>query len=145
MLVKSVFNSHENIPVMHTGDGEDVNPSIDLLGVPANVASFALIVDDPDAPRGDWVHWIVFNIPSNVYRIEENSVPAGALLGMNDSGVLKYHGPAPPHGVHRYFFKAFALDKMLDLKEGANKKEILEAIEEHVIDKAELIGIYGRG
>ncbi len=144
MLIKSVFNNHENIPVRYTSDGEDISPTIDLLGVVGDVKSFVLIVDDPDAPCGDWVHFIVFNIPSNVHRIEEDSVPAGALLGMNDAKMLKYHGPAPPYGVHRYFFKVFALDTMLSLGEGATKAEVLDAMKGHIIDKAELIGTYGR-
>lgn len=144
MLIRSVFNNHESIPIRYTGDGEDINPSIDFLGVPENVKSFVLIVDDPDAPRGDWVHWIVFNIPANVRRIEENSVPDGAILGMNDSMRLKYHGPAPPYGIHRYFFKVFSLDCMLNLPEGSKKQDILRAMEGHIIDKAELIGTYKR-
>jgi len=144
MLIRSVFNNHEKIPVMYTGDGEDINPSIDILGAPSNTKSFALIVDDPDAPKGDWVHWIVFNIPPSISRIEEDSVPKEALLGINDAKILKYHGPAPPYGVHRYFFKLFALDCMLELNEGASKQDILHAIEGHAIDKTELIGVYGR-
>ncbi len=144
MLIKSVFNNHESIPVRYTADGEDISPTIDILGVVGDIKSFVLIVDDLDAPKGDWVHFIVFNISSDVHRIEEDSVPVGAKLGINDSGKLKYHGPAPPYGVHRYFFKVFALDTMLDLDEGATKAEILDAMKGHTVDKAELIGVYGR-
>ncbi len=144
MLIRSVFNNHEKIPVKYTGDGEDINPNIDILETPSNTKSFALIVDDPDAPCGDWVHWIVFNIPSSVHRIEEDSVPKGAIEGKNNAKMLRYHRPAPPYEIHRYFFKVFALDSMLSLHEGATKKEVLDAMEGHVIDKAELIGVYGR-
>jgi len=144
MIIRSVFNSHEKIPVKYTPDGKDVNPAIDILDVPENTKSFVLIIDDPDAPAGDWVHWIVYNIPSNIRRIEENSVPAQARLGMNDAKMLKYHGPSPPYGVHRYFFKLYALDNFLELAEGAKKQDILKAITGHLIAKTELIGVYGR-
>lgn len=144
MLIRSVFNAHEKIPVKYTADGLDVNPSIDILDAPMNTKSFVLIVDDPDAPKGDWVHWIVFNIPSNVRRIEENSVPSGAKLGMNDAKILEYHGPSPPYGVHRYFFKVYALDSFLDLAESAGKKDVERAMSGHIIEKTELIGVYGR-
>jgi len=144
MLIRSVFNSHEKIPVRYTIDGENISPSIDIMGAPINVKSYVLIFDDPDAPRGDFVHWIIFNIPGNITRIEEDSIPANSILGKNDAGKLNYIGPAPPYGVHRYFFKIYVLDIFLDLKEGAIKKEILESIEGHILEKAELIGVYGR-
>lgn len=144
MLIRSVFNNKEKIPVRYTGDGEDINPLLEILGAPPNTKSFVLIVDDPDAPRGDWVHWIVFNIPSNIRKIEENSVPMGSILGLNDTKILKYHGPAPPYGIHRYFFKVYALDSLIDLAEGSLKKDVERAMASHIIEKAELIGVYGR-
>jgi Raf kinase inhibitor-like YbhB/YbcL family protein len=144
MEIKSVFKVREKIPVKYTADGEDINPPLEILDAPQNTKSFALIVDDPDARAETWVHWVVFNIPFNIRKIEENSAPNGAKLGINDAKILKYHGPAPPSGIHRYFFKLYALDNLIDLDEGARKPDIEKAMTGHIIEKAELIGFYGR-
>ena len=144
MIIRSVFNNKEKIPVRYTGDGLNINPPIDIIGAPENTVSFVLIIDDPDVPRIDWVHWIVFNIPAKQKRIEENSIPTGAKLGINDMKMLKYHGPCPPYGVHRYFFKIYALNNFLELEQGAKKQDIEKAMSGHILDKTELIGVYGR-
>ena len=144
MIIQSVFKNNEKIPVKYTADGENINPSINILDSPKNTKSFVLFIEDPDAPAGTWIHWVVFDIPVNIRRIEENSVPFGAKLGKNSMKMLDYHGPAPPSGVHRYFFKFYALDNVLDLNEGASKPEIENAMSGHILEKTELMGVYGR-
>lgn len=144
MEIKSVFNNGEKIPVKYTADGDDVNPSLEITGIPKEAKSLVLVMDDPDAPRGTWVHWILFNIPPNVNKIEENTVPVNAVQGKNSWNKNEYGGPSPPSGTHRYFFKVYALDNQLTLSENSDKNSIENAMKEHVLDKAELIGVYGR-
>ena len=143
MEVKSVFKQGEKIPVKYTADGRDVNPLLKISGIPDEAESLVLIVDDPDAPVGDWVHWLVFNIPVSTTRIKENSVPSG-VQGTNSWGRNDYGGPSPPSGTHRYFFKVYALDSELDLDESASKKDVVKAMQGHILDKAELMGVYER-
>ncbi len=133
------FKHNEYIPKKFTCQGEDVNPALKIEEVPAEAQSLALIVDDPDAPMDTWVHWVVFDIPVSG-RIEENSVPG--KQGNNDFGRKDYGGPCPPSGTHRYFFKLYALDTMLGLQQNVTKKELEEAMEGHILDKSELIGLY---
>ncbi|MFC1666277.1 YbhB/YbcL family Raf kinase inhibitor-like protein [Candidatus Omnitrophota bacterium] len=133
------FENSGFIPKRFTCQGEDINPALIIAGVPNQTKSLALIVDDPDAPMGTWVHWVVYDIPV-VSRIDENSVPG--KQGINDFGRKNYGGPCPPSGTHRYFFKLYALDKELNLKEGVNKWDLEKAIEGSLLDKAELIGLY---
>ena len=133
------FKNNDFIPKKFTCQGEDINPALIMEDIPKETKSLALIVDDPDAPMGTWVHWVVFDI-SPVSQIEENSIPA--KQGSNDSGRKGYHGPCPPSGTHRYFFKIYALDTMLNLKEGINKFDLEKAMEGHILAKAELIGLY---
>lgn len=137
------FENNKTMPSKFTGDGEEVNPSLIIENIPSGTKSLALIVDDPDAPMGTWVHWVVYNIPV-ISKIEENSIPG--KQGYNDSNKSRgsYGGPYPPFGTHRYFFKIYALDKELNLKEGVNKKELEKAMEAHILDQAELIGLYKR-
>ncbi|MEM0465318.1 MAG: YbhB/YbcL family Raf kinase inhibitor-like protein [Candidatus Pacearchaeota archaeon] len=144
MIIKSVFNNGDFIPRKYTCDGIDVNPEIKIINSPEKARSFVLIVDDPDAPRGDWVHWVLYNIPSSVEIIEENSIPKGALQGMNDFGKVRYNGPCPPSGKHRYFFKLYAIDTTLSFNKIPSKSDILNAIKGHIIEKAELVGVYSR-
>ncbi len=127
------------IPKKFTCQGDDVNPALMFEGIPKDTRSLALIVDDPDAPMGIWVHWVVFNIPV-IAKVEENSIPG--KQGINDFGRRDYGGPCPPSGTHRYFFKTYALDEELNLGEGISKKELEKAIEGHILDKAELVGLY---
>ncbi|MEK6949864.1 MAG: YbhB/YbcL family Raf kinase inhibitor-like protein, partial [Nanoarchaeota archaeon] len=127
----------------YTCDGDDTNPELNIADVPKNAKSLVLINDDPDAPVGVWDHWIVFNIPPTTNKINKGKEPAGSG-GKNSWGRTGYGGPCPPSGVHRYFFKMYALDTMLNLKEGATKKEIESAMQGHIIAKTELMGTYKR-
>jgi len=145
MQIKSVFNHNEKIPNIYTCDGEDKSPEIFISEVPGGAKSLVLIVDDPDAPAGTWVHWLLWNIDPGIASIGENSIPVGAKQGMNDFKKLEYGGPCPPSGTHRYFFKVYALDIELDLEEGSSKEELEKAMKGHMLDKAELIGVYSRG
>lgn len=136
------FENGKKIPRKFTCEGGDFNPSLIIGDIPAGAKSLALIVDDPDAPMGTWVHWVSFNIPV-VSRIDEDSIPG--KQGINDFGRKEYGGPCPPSGIHRYFFKLYALDNVLDLNEGINNEALEEAVEGHILDKAELIGLYKKG
>jgi Raf kinase inhibitor-like YbhB/YbcL family protein len=138
------FLHNEMIPSKYTCDGADVNPPLSIGNIPEKTKSLALIVDDPDAPMGTWVHWIVWNIGTGTKEIRENSVPQGALQGRNDFRKQEYGGPCPPSGTHRYFFKLYALDSSLTVKAGATKAQIEEAMRGHVLAQAELIGLYRR-
>jgi hypothetical protein len=139
------FKDGLDVPRAYTCDGQDINPEIIIEGVPQKAKSLALIVDDPDAPNGDWVHWLLFNIDPSVARIPENSVPEGALEGTNTFGDAKYEGPCPPLGpVHHYYFKVYALDTMLTLSAGVEKEELLKAMGDHILAQGEVMGIYGR-
>jgi Raf kinase inhibitor-like YbhB/YbcL family protein len=138
-LTSPEFANNGFIPAKFTCQGDNVNPALIIEGVPDNTATLALIVDDPDAPARTWVHWVVYNIPV-VSRIEENSVPG--VQGVNDSAGRDYQGPCPPSGTHRYFFKIYALDAALRLKPGFDKKDLEKAMQGHILDQAELIGLY---
>lgn len=143
-LTSSAFQNNGIIPSKYTCDGENINPPLKIFGIPQNTQSLVLIVDDPDSPTGTWVHWTVFNIDPKIQEISENSVPEGAVEGITDFGSIGYGGPCPHSGAHRYFFKLYALDAKLDLLAGSSKKEIEKAMEGHILDKAELIGLYSR-
>ncbi|MDP3732326.1 MAG: YbhB/YbcL family Raf kinase inhibitor-like protein [Candidatus Omnitrophota bacterium] len=138
-LTSPEFNNNGFIPKKFTCEGMDINPALIIEDLPANAKSLALIVDDPDAPMGTWVHWVVYNIPI-ISRIEEDSV--AAEQGMNNFGRGDYGGPCPPSGTHRYFFKIYALDADLNLKAGLNKQALEKAMQGHILDKAELVGLY---
>ncbi|OHA00167.1 MAG: kinase inhibitor [Candidatus Sungbacteria bacterium RIFCSPHIGHO2_02_FULL_47_11] len=148
-LESSAFKHSESIPKKFTCDlpaqaGGNVNPPLSFSQVPAETKSLALIVDDPDAPVGLWVHWILWNIPPDTKSIKEHSVPKGAMEGTTSAGKPGYRGPCPPDGEHRYFFKLYALDVELGLPPTADKDALEEAMVGHVLDKAELIGLYAR-
>ncbi|MCH7568135.1 MAG: YbhB/YbcL family Raf kinase inhibitor-like protein [Nanoarchaeota archaeon] len=143
-LKSSAFNQGEKIPVKYTCDGDDFSPPLEISGVPENTKSLVLIVDDPDAPVGTWVHWVVWNIQPKITKIEENTVPVNAIEGINDFGKHNYGGPCPPSGTHRYFFKSYALDKTLELDNNAKKSDVENAMRGHVIEQATLIGTYSR-
>lgn len=138
------FENNNPIPKRYTCDGENINPPLLFEDVPLQTQSLILIIDDPDAPIGTFLHWLVFNIPPKTRLIEENSVPSGAIVGKNDFNQNKYSGPCPPSGEHRYFFHLYALDTLLDLKENANLTEIKANIRDHLLAEAELIGLYQR-
>ena len=131
------------MPSVHTCDGININPPLQISGVDSKAKSMILAVDDPDAPAGTWTHWVVFNIPPDVSYVAEGQNPPG-VIGVNSWGETRYNGPCPPFGQHRYFFKLYVLDCLLDLSEGASKHEVEKAMIGHVVDRSEFIGIYGR-
>lgn len=143
-ISSSAFEQNGQIPKKYTCDGSDVNPPLKFEGVPVEAKSLALIVDDPDAPVGTWVHWVVWNIDPNNTEIKENSVLKGAQQGMNDFRKHDYGGPCPPSGTHRYFFKLYALDTMLNISSNSKKSDLEKAMKGHVLEKAEIIGLYKR-
>ena len=140
-LTSPAFQNNGMIPSKYTCDGEDVNPPLEISGVPSNAKSLLLIVDDPDAPMATWNHWIVWNIPI-VSKIEENSVPNRAILGINDFDKHMYGGPCPPSGTHRYMFKLYALDTTLSLDSNSEKNDVLKAMEGHILEQTVLVGLY---
>ena len=142
-IYSPVFKHNEYIPAKYTCEGRNINPELDIANLPEGTKTLALIVDDPDAPIGTWVHWVVFDIPVSNNIIKENSVPG--VLGITNSGKKDYHGPCPPSGTHRYFFKVYALDTILNLKEGVSKGQLEASMQGHILAKAELIGLYKRG
>lgn len=135
------FKNNEMMPRRFGYDQDNVNPELGIDGVPPGTKSLALIMDDPDAPRGTWVHWVLYDIPV-IDRIEEGSSPG--TEGITDYKQERYGGPFPPSGTHRYFFKLYALDTKLGLKKGADKKTVERAMEGHILAEAELVGLYKR-
>ncbi len=138
------FANGRPIPARHTADGADLSPKLRIANPPEGTASFALIMDDPDAPMGTWVHWVVWNIPAAVSVVPESGVPAGAVEGRNSWGRTGYGGPAPPSGTHRYFFKLYALDAPLELDPETDKDGLLRAMEGRVLARAQVMGTYAR-
>jgi Raf kinase inhibitor-like YbhB/YbcL family protein len=143
-LSSPAFRHNGHIPPKFTCDGSDVNPHLAIENVPSGTKSLALIVDDPDAPRGTWVHWVVWNIGPETKDIKEHTVPVGALQGMNDFRKQNYGGPCPPSGTHRYFFKLYALDTMLTLHATTTKADLERAMKGHILGQAEIVGLYAR-
>jgi len=135
------FKDKELMPRKFSYHADNLSPTLIIEGVPEGAESLVLIVDDPDAPMGTWVHWVVFDIPVTS-RIEEGTVPG--RQGITDFGTMNYGGPAPPSGTHRYFFKLYALDTKLGLKEGIKKSALEKAMEGHILEEAELVGLYKR-
>lgn len=150
-LTSPAFQNNGKIPSKYTCDGENINPPLTITDVPENTKSLVLIMDDPDIPEiakknfnvEVWDHWVVFNIPPTLRTIEEGENPPG-ILGKNTRGNNAYGGPCPPDREHRYFFKLYALDTMLGLREGATKTEVERAMESHILAKVELMGKYAR-
>ncbi|WP_201781220.1 YbhB/YbcL family Raf kinase inhibitor-like protein [Ornatilinea apprima] len=139
------FEQNAGIPELYTCKGEDISPPLSWAGVPEGTASLVLIMDDPDAPVGTWDHWILFNLPANTSELAEDAqaYPEGTRLGRNSWKRNEYGGPCPPGGAsHRYFFKLYALDMMLNLPEGVGKAQIEAAMQNHILAQAELVGIY---
>jgi hypothetical protein len=145
-VTSTAFKQGETIPASHGYEDKNLSPPLKWSDVPQGVKSLVLICDDPDAPRGTWVHWVLFNIPPDTREV--TSTPGGkvdlpgAVQGRNDFKNLGYGGPAPPSGTHRYFFKLYALDKMLDLKEGATKDDVVKAMKDHVVAQGQLMGTF---
>lgn len=138
-LISTVFSHKGHIPPEYTCEGKNINPPLIVENAPENTKTFTLIIEDPDAPGGVFDHWIVWNISPNE-AIAEGSTPG--ISGTNSFGKPGYGGPCPPSGVHRYFFKVFALDTELDLLTGSRKNELLDAMKGHVLASAELMGLY---
>ncbi len=145
-LTSSAFIHEGMIPARYTCDGDDISPEIAWSNYPKGTKSMALICDDPDAPGGTWVHWVAYNIPPADSSLSAKMLAdcEQCLQGRNSWGNNSYGGPCPPGGTHRYFFKIYALDTMLDLEAGATKEKLLEAIEGHVLGMGELMGRYQR-
>jgi hypothetical protein len=133
-----------DIPRKYTCDGENVNPPLEFNNVPPQAKSLALVLDDLDAPRGTFVHWIMWNIDPEIGGLKENSVPKGAVQGTNDFKKQNYGGPCPPSRIHRYVFKVFALDTRLHLGPNSTKVDLQKALRGHMIAEAQMIGRYGR-
>ena len=137
------------IPRKHTCDGDDVSPPLAWTGIPEGAKTIALIGDDPDAPMGTWVHWVLFNLPANIMQLAEAVPPnkellSGAKQGRNDFRRIGYGGPCPPGGTHRYYFKLYALDSALNLPPGASKADVVKAMQGHVLAEGQLMGKYKR-
>lgn len=145
----TAFSQDGTIPSVYTCDGKNVSPPLTWSKGPSGTKSYALISDDPDAPAGTWVHWVVYNIPANVTAFPENlpkteTLDNGALQGRNDFRRNYYGGPCPPGGTHRYYFKVYALDTMINAGPGLTKKQLLKAMDDHILAQGELMGKYSR-
>jgi Raf kinase inhibitor-like YbhB/YbcL family protein len=149
-VTSSAFQSSADIPRKYTCDAEDISPPLRWANAPARTKSFALIADDPDAPGGTWVHWVIYDLPPETKELAEGAAKSetlanGAKQGVNDFRKVGYGGPCPPAGAsHRYYFKLYALDAPTNLKPRATKQQLLEAIKGHALGEAELIGRYKR-
>lgn len=149
VVTSPVFTQNAPIPPKYTCDGQDISPPLSWSGAPANTRSFTLIVDDPDAPMGVWVHWLLFDIPASASGLPE-AIPQTAVLadgsrhGTNSWGRRDYGGPCPPSGTHRYFFKVYALDAPLALPAGATNAQLLQEMQGHILAEGELMGVYRR-
>ncbi len=149
-VTSAAFAEGQPIPAKYTCDGQDMSPPLQWSNAPTNTQSFALIADDPDAPVGTWVHWVLYDLPATTTELAENTpksqqLPNGAKQGVNDFNRPGYGGPCPPSGKpHRYYFKLYALDMVLDLKPGATKKDLFKAMDGHVLAEGQLMGTYQR-
>lgn len=146
-LFSSAFAEGGWIPELHTCQRADISPSIEWMGEPPETRSYALILDDPDAPGGVWTHWLLYDIPPGTHTLAQGYRTAGVVLsGANDFGSQGYGGPCPPrgHGPHRYFFKLYALDTRLDVKAGAGRNELEQAMKRHILSQTEWMGTYRR-
>ncbi|MGO9138170.1 MAG: YbhB/YbcL family Raf kinase inhibitor-like protein [Syntrophales bacterium] len=148
-IKSSAFKNGARIPAKYTCDGVDVSPPLAWSKLPAGTKCLALICDDPDAPMGTWVHWVIYDIPANITSMPEKLPPLkeiadGTKQGMNDFRAIGYGGPCPPSGEHRYFFRLYALDGPTGLKPGATKAQLLAAMKGHILAEAELLGKYKR-
>jgi Raf kinase inhibitor-like YbhB/YbcL family protein len=148
-LTSAAFKDGEAIPRAYTCDGANISPPLEWSGVPRTAKTIAIVCDDPDAPGGTWVHWVLYNLPADNMGLVENlsateNLKAGGYQGKNDFGKTAYGGPCPPSGTHRYFFKIYALDSELPLKAGATKAELMKAMDDHVVLQGQLMGTYRR-
>ena len=143
-IKSDAFVNGQSIPAKYTCTGKNISPALAWSDPPAGAQSFALIVDDPDAPMGTWVHWVVYNIPAEARSLSENADLSGMTVGKNSSRNLHYDGPCPPSGTHRYFFKLYALDSTLKLSAGASKEDVLREMNGHILAQGELMGTFSK-
>jgi Raf kinase inhibitor-like YbhB/YbcL family protein len=149
-ITSTAFSEGQPVPAKYSCEGSDISPPLAWTNAPANTKSFALIADDPDAPMGTWVHWVLYDLPPSTNALPEDVaktqyIAGNAKQGLNSWPRLGYGGPCPPPGKpHRYFFKLYALDRMLDLKPGLTKKDVEAAMEGHVLAEGQLMGTYQR-
>jgi Raf kinase inhibitor-like YbhB/YbcL family protein len=148
-ITSTAFRTGGMIPAKYTCDGEDISPPLEWRNAPKGTKSFALICDDPDAPGGTWIHWVLYDLPSHVKGLAEHTpadrqLASGGKHGTTSARSLGYHGPCPPSGVHRYFFKLYALDSPTDLAPGATKEKLLSAMKGRILAETELMGMYKR-
>ncbi len=146
-VTSTAFTEGAMIPVQYTSDGKGISPPLAWSGAPAKTVTYALIVDDPDAPSGTYVHWVLFNIPASTTKLAEHISPLrtysnGMVSGHNDRGQFGYTPPSPPNGTHRYYFKVYALDSTMNLAPGATKAQLEEAMRGHVLASGQLMGRY---
>lgn len=141
-LLSKAFKEHQPIPLEYGCYGENISPPLEWGDAPLETKSFVLIVDDPDAPSKVWTHWVVYNIPADTRECKEGKPPNGASEGVNDFGNIGYGGPCPPSGVHRYYFKLYALNQPLELGQGATKQEVEKAMQTHILKETQLMGTY---
>jgi hypothetical protein len=148
-ITSPAFQDHKSIDPKYTCDGQDISPPLEFSGVPEDAVGLVLVCDDPDAPAGIWVHWVVFDMPADAEGLPENT-PAdgtlsnGSVQGTNSFGNIGYGGPCPPGGEHRYIFKLFAIDTKLALEPGAKKADVVAAMQGHILAEAQLTGLYAR-
>jgi Raf kinase inhibitor-like YbhB/YbcL family protein len=148
-ITSSAFDEGAMIPKKYTCDDMDISPPLKWSNVPDGTKTFAIICDDPDAPMGTWVHWVLFNLPANIHELSEDVpaleiLPNGAKQGRNDFGKIGYGGPCPPGGTHRYYFKVYALSAEIKVKAGISKSELLKVMESNILSKGQLTGRYKR-
>jgi Raf kinase inhibitor-like YbhB/YbcL family protein len=148
-LTSAAFKEGQPIPRQYTCDGVNISPPLEWSGVPKTAKTITIIADDPDAPSGTWVHWVVYDLPAEDIGLVENLPPtenlkAGGFQGTNDFGKIGYGGPCPPSGTHRYFFKIYALDNFLSLKVASTKAVVEKAMEGHIVAQGQLMGTYQR-
>lgn len=150
-LRSDAFTNGQSIPAKYACTGRNISPALAWNEPPSGTQSFALIVDDPDAPMGIWVHWVLFNIPAERRSLEEdlqitgkNVDPNAIYAGRNSYGNARYDGPCPPGGTHRYYFKLYALDSKINLLPGATKEQLRKEMEKHILAQSELIGTFSK-
>ncbi|MDD5011748.1 MAG: YbhB/YbcL family Raf kinase inhibitor-like protein [Phycisphaerae bacterium] len=148
-ITSPVFEEGGIIPAKYTCDGQNISPPLQWTGAPKGTKSFALISDDPDAPIGIWVHWIIWNIPAEANQLPENipqveKLQDGSMQGLNSYPHCGYSGPCPPSGTHRYYFKLYALDTMLDLSAESTNKDLLKAMKNNILAQTSIMGKYQR-
>ena len=144
-ITSDAFANGQSIPAKYSCVGKNISPALAWNEPPAGTQSFALIVDDPDAPFGTWVHWVLFNIPASTRNLQEDTpTPSAISVGKNSSGNMRYDGPCPPSGTHRYFFKLYALDATISLQPGATKEQLLDAMKGHILAQGEMMGTFSK-